>query len=114
MDSYDICRRCYRRLTEADDRDLVNGALCEDCKEAGKPSHHSIVQENGGLHNTLSMGMYGVGYKAVTDGQKQVVDSRVNQLGVCPVCGEKPTYRTPDGVLWDPWAHSWIPGKKRQ
>ena len=32
-DSYDICRRCYRRLTEADDYDPIHGALCEECKE---------------------------------------------------------------------------------
>jgi len=32
-DSYDICRRCYTRLGEGDDRDTENGALCADCKE---------------------------------------------------------------------------------
>ena len=36
-DSYDVCRRCYRRLTEADDYDPVNGALCEDCKKMEEP-----------------------------------------------------------------------------
>jgi hypothetical protein len=46
-DSYDICRVCSRRLTEADDYDPENGALCEDCKNGETPLFQS------GFGNTI-------------------------------------------------------------
>lgn len=67
----------------------------------------NIVEENGGLRNTLAMESFDIGYADCTEAQRQSIDARVDQLGVCPKCGEAPTHQTPDGTFWDSSAHYW-------
>jgi hypothetical protein len=72
----------------------------------------NIVEENGGLRNTLAMESYDIGYEQLTDSQKQWIDQRVDQLGMCPKCGEKPTFRDASGTFYDSSAHHWKVGGK--
>jgi hypothetical protein len=77
-----------------------------------EPAQHwrnemDIVKQSGGLHNTIAMEFHDKGYDACTEAQKQMIDARVKELVLCPQCGDKPTYRTPDGTFWDSNAHHW-------
>jgi hypothetical protein len=71
----------------------------------------TMVESNGGLHNTIAMEYFDKGYRSLSTDKRDMIDRRVDELGLCPKCGEKPTYQTPDGTFWDSSAHHWRKAK---